>query len=51
MNFIVIVIGAFLGCLLENLMLGVIHYFLKRRLLKNQVKGGAYGAKKNYKNN
>lgn len=46
MNLILIIVGAFIGCLLENIMLGVIEYFLKRRVVKNQNKGGVYGAKK-----
>lgn len=46
MNLVLIIFGAFIGCLLENIALGVVQYFLKRRLIKNQVKGGAYGAKK-----
>ena len=46
MNFVLIIIGAFLGCLLENLMLGVIQYFLKKRLINKQCKGGVYGKKK-----
>ena len=45
MNLILIIVGAFIGCLLENIMLGVIQYFLKRRLLNNQ-KGGVYGKRK-----
>lgn len=46
MNFILIIIGAFLGCLLENIMLGVIQYFLKKRLIEKQSKGGVYVSKK-----
>ena len=46
MNLILIIIGAFIGCLLENIMLGVIQYFLKIKLIKNQVKGGVYGKPK-----
>lgn len=46
MNFLLIVLGAFIGCLLENIMLGVVQYFLKRKLIKQQVNGGVYGAKK-----
>ena len=46
MNLLLIIIGAFIGCLLENIMLGVIQYFLKRNLIKNQVKGGVYGKSK-----
>lgn len=45
MNLILIIVGAFIGCLLENIMLGVIQYFLKRRLL-NKQKGGVYGRQK-----
>ena len=45
MDLILIIIGAFIGCLLENIMLGVIQYFLKRRLL-NKQKVGVYGRQK-----
>ena len=46
MNLILIIVGAFIGCLLENIMLGVVQYFLKRKLIKQQINGGGYGAKK-----
>ncbi len=45
MNFVLIIFGAFLGCLLENLMLGAIQYFLKTRLVKKQ-KAGVYDKQK-----
>lgn len=45
MNLILIIVGAFIGCLLENIMLGVVQYFLKMRLLKKQ-KVGVYGKQK-----
>ncbi len=45
MNFVLIIVGSFVGCLLENIMLGVVNYFLKARLLKKQ-NGGVYGRKK-----
>lgn len=48
MNFILIVIGAFLGCLLENLMLGAIQYFLKTWLVKKR-KVGVYDKQKKQK--
>lgn len=34
MNFWLIVLAVFVGCLVENLMLGVVQYFLKQRMLK-----------------
>lgn len=48
MNLILIIVGAFIGCLLENIMLGVIQYFLKKNAIKKKIAqgGGAYGSKK-----
>lgn len=46
MNLILIIIGAFVGCLLENVLLGVIQYFLKQRMIKKQLeKRGVYAKK------
>lgn len=46
MNLILIIIGAFLGCLLENIALGVVQYFLKQRMIKKQLaKRGVYAKK------
>lgn len=44
MNLILVIVGAFIGCLLENIMLGVIQYFLKIRLVKKK-KVGSYEKK------
>lgn len=48
MNLILIIVGAFIGCLLENIMLGVIQYYVKARALKGAIKqgGGVYVQKK-----
>lgn len=46
MNLILIIVGAFIGCLFENIALGVIQYFLKQRLVKKQLaERGVYGRK------
>lgn len=43
MNLILIIVGTFIGCLLENVALGVVQYFLKQRMIKKQLeKRGAY---------
>lgn len=42
MNFWLIVLAVFVGCLIENIMLGVIQYILKHKMIKKEycnVKG------------
>lgn len=34
MNFLLIILGCFIGCLIENILLGVVNFFVKQHYLK-----------------